>query len=427
MTDYLAIPPASALTGTLRVPASKSATNRALLAAALTEEPVEIAGSLECDDTAALRRCLAAMGAAMTPEPGGLRLRGPLSGGRESSTRLDAADSGTAARFLTAAAAAVPGRFTVTGSARLTERPMAELVEALRRAGARIAYAGREGFLPLSIEGGALRSGEISVDASRSSQFVSALLLSALAVDGGLSVRASGEVASAPYVGMTVETLRELGHEVAEEAGAIRVRRGRRAAARYEVPGDYSSAVAILAAVTAVGGEVRLTGLRFPSADADARALPVLEEMGLTVSGSESGLTASASPGARRGVTAHARDFPDAVPALAAVAALAQGTSRFEGIGHLRLKESDRIAALVELIGAAGARAAAGGDTLEVSGPALPSGGPTLLRTHRDHRMAMAGAILALRLPGLLIEDPDCVAKSYPEFFRDLEGLRSRQ
>jgi 3-phosphoshikimate 1-carboxyvinyltransferase len=423
MTDFLAIPPAREMAGELRVPPSKSATNRALLAAALTGEPVEIAGPLESDDTAALRRCLEAMGAALSPVSGGLSVRGPLAGGSGGPTALDAADSGTAARFLAAAAAAVPGRFALTGSARLRERPMGELVEALRGLGARIAYAGREGFLPLSIEGGALASGTVTVDASRSSQFVSALLLASLAVEGGLRVRASGEVVSAPYVGMTVETLRALGHAVSEEPDGIRVRRGNRLAARYAVPGDYSSAVPLLAAVTVAGGRIRLTGLRWPSADADAYALPALESMGLVIRATSEGIEAAGPGGGPRPVSVRATNFPDAVPTLAAAAAFGDGASRFESVGHLRLKESDRLAALVELLSAAGAFAAVEGDALVVAGPARPPAGPTPLRTHGDHRMAMAAGILALRLPALLVENPDCVSKSYAAFFRDLDRL----
>ena len=253
------------------------------------------------------------------------------------------------------------------------------------------------------------------------------MLLAAVAVDGGLVVRALGQVASAPYVGTTVAVLRELGHEVEIAAdGALRVRRGQRIAARYEVPGDYSSAVPVLAATAVAGGQVRLEGLRWPSEDADARALIVLEAMGLTVSGSTAFLTASASGGALRPVQTRAAEFPDAVPSLAAAAALAEGTSRFSGIGHLRLKESDRLAVLAALIVSAGGRARADGDALEVSGPARPLEVAARLSTHRDHRMAMAGAILSMRLPGILVEDPDCVAKSYPDFFRDLERLAVR-
>jgi 3-phosphoshikimate 1-carboxyvinyltransferase len=426
MTDFLAIPPAREMAGELRVPPSKSATNRVLLAAALSGAPLEIAGPLESDDTAALRRCLRAMGADIAAAPGGISVRGPLSGGTREPAALDAADSGTAARFLTAAAAAVPGRFLLDGSARLRERPIGELVDALRAAGARIAYGGREGCLPLSIEGGGLAGGTVTVDASRSSQFLSALLLAAIAVDGGLRVRASGEVASAPYVGTTIETLRALGHEVSEGPEGIRVHRGTRLAPRYEVPGDYSSAVALLAALAAAGGRIRLRGLRWPSADADARALPVLSSMGVGIEGSPELIEASAAGPRPRPVSVRATDFPDAVPGLAAAAALADGTSRFEGVGHLRLKESDRLAALVELLSAAGARAGVDGDALVVTGPAAAPAGPTRLRTHRDHRMAMAAGILALRLPGLLVEDPDCVSKSYSGFFRDLDRLVRR-
>lgn len=425
MTDYLALPPAAALRGRLRVPSSKSATNRALVAAALAGAPVEILGPLESGDTAALVRCLTAMGASIVPTAGGLSVRGPLAGDPAREIWLDAEDSGTAARFLAAAASAVPGRFLLTGSQRLRERPMRELVAALRRAGARISSRAAEDRLPLEIEGRALASAEIAVDASRSSQFASALLLAGLAVEGGLSVRVTGEAVSRPYVAMTLETLRDLGHDV--EAGeALAVRRGARPAARYEVPGDYSSAVALLAAVAAASGEVLLWGLRVPSPDADAGALPVLERMGLSLRAGRDGLLASASRRAPASLDVVATGFPDAVPSLAALSALAAGRSRFSGIGHLRLKESDRIAALATLLRAAGAQAFEERDALTVTGPASANG-LRILPTFRDHRMAMAAAILALRLPGILIEDPGCVAKSYPAFFRDLERLRSRQ
>ena len=426
MSDFLAFPPARLLRGTLRVPPSKSATNRALLLAALTEVPVEIARPLESDDTAALRRCLEAMGAAIVPTREGLRVSGPLRGSPDREIVLDAADSGTAARFLTAAAAAVPGRFVLGGSARLCERPIGELVDALRCAGARIEYRGRDGCLPLAIEGGTLRSGEIGVDAARSSQFLSALLLAAVTVDGGLRVRPAGRIASGPYVATTLEVLRDFGHSVETGADFV-VRRGARLAARYETPGDYSSAVPLVAAVGAAGGEVTLEGLRWPSADADAGALPVLEKMGIRIASGPGRLTASARRGDLRAVSVEAADFPDSVPSLAVLAALAQGQSVFSGVGHLRLKESDRLAALAALVAAVGAKAEADEDALVITGPATGGAGAVIrLSTFRDHRIAMAAGLLSLRLPNLLIEDPGCVAKSYPGFFRDLEALAVR-
>lgn len=427
MTEYLAIPPVRSLEGRLRVPSSKSATNRTLVLAALGRTPVEIVRPLESDDTIALRRCLSAMGARFERTADGWRIAGPLGCGPGGAVALHVADSGTAARFLTAVCSALPGTFSLTGSQRLCERPIGELVEALSRRGARIAYAGAEGRLPLEIEGGFLASGEVRVDASRSSQFLSALLLAAVAVEGGLTVTAPGPVASAPYVGMTLEALREFGHETEASAGGrLRVRRGDAPAARIDVPGDYSSAVPLLAALAVAGGRLVLEGLRWPSLDADAGALPVLERMGLVLEARDGLLSASRGSGTLAPVEVVATDFPDAVPSLAAAAALARGTSRFSGVAHLRLKESDRLAALESLVVSAGGRAAIAGDTLEVTGPAEAPSSVTRLATHRDHRMAMSAAILSLRLPGLLIEDSDCVAKSYPGFFRDLERLSVR-
>jgi 3-phosphoshikimate 1-carboxyvinyltransferase len=366
------------------------------------------------------------MGASIARSAGGLRVSGPLRGPSGAEVRLDAGDSGTAARFLTAAAAATRGRFLLGGSPRLCERPIGELVTALRAAGARIEYRGREGCLPVAIEGGALHSGaEMVVDASRSSQFLSALLLAGVAAEGGVRVRAAGRVASGPYVATTLEVLRDFGHTV--EAGpSFLVRRGARVAERYETPGDYSAAVPLVAAVGAACGEVTLGGLRWPSPDADAGALPVLAKMGVSIAPGPDGLTASAA-GRPVPASAVATEFPDAVPSLAALALLASGESVFSGVGHLRLKESDRLASVAALASAVGARAVVSEDSLSITGPATPPpGGTVRLPTFRDHRIAMAAGILALALPGVLIEDPDCVAKSYPRFFQDLDGLAVR-
>ena len=408
----------------MRVPPSKSATNRALLLAALTSEPVEVVRPLESGDTDALVRCLTAMGADIRPTRDGLRVSGPLRGEGGAEVVLDAGDSGTAARFLIAAAAVTPGRFLLGGSPRLCERPMGELVHALRGAGARLVHRGRDGCLPLEVEGGAALAADVAVDASRSSQFVSALLLAAVAVDGGLRIRPTGPTTSEPYVRTTLEVLRDFGHE-ASAGEILAVRRGARLAPRYDTPGDYSSAAPLAAAVGAAGGDVVLEGLRVPSEDADARALPVLGAMGLAIERGAGALRVRADRAALRPADATATAFPDAVPALAALAMLAPGRSVFSGVGHLRLKESDRLSALVALAEAAGARAEASEDALAIEGPANAPG-VVLAPTFRDHRIAMAAGILALRRPGVLVEDPDCVAKSYPRFFHDVESLARR-
>jgi 3-phosphoshikimate 1-carboxyvinyltransferase len=176
------------------------------------------------------------------------------------------------------------------------------------------------------------------------------------------------------------------------------------------------------------GGSVTVSGLAWPSGDADAGALAVLERMGLEIDASAQAITARSARGKPKPVTVVATDFPDAVPVLAALAARAPGPSRFEGIAHLRLKESDRIEAIASLLTAAGAGARAGADSLSVEGAAdlPPAGAARKLPTFGDHRIAMAAALLSLSLPGLLVENPACVAKSYPRFFADLETLVRR-
>ncbi len=442
MMDYIVIPPAKEVRGTVTAPPSKSATNRALILAALSETDVEIERPLVSEDTRALVRCLTAMGASVAASALGLRVRGPLAVPPGLQVVLDAGESGSAARFLAALAAATPGHFLLTGSERLRERPIGELVSALRSCGARIEYTGDEERLPVKIAGASLRSGRAIVDASRSSQFFSALLLVGPALPGGLEVSSAGAVASAPYVATTLECVRAFGHDVVGDSpardsgssaiGPVRVTRGRDPVARYRVPGDYSSALPLLACAGMVEGGVTVTGLVWPSGDADAAALSVLERLGLAIETSADAVTARSRGGGEgplRPVTVVATDFPDAVPVLAALAARAAGRSRFSGVAHLRLKESDRIEAIASLLTAAGAGAQAlADDGLVVEGRTdLPPAGPARkLPTFGDHRIAMAAALLSLALPDLLIENPACVAKSYPRFFADLETLLVR-
>jgi 3-phosphoshikimate 1-carboxyvinyltransferase len=426
MSDYLLIPPVREVRGTIWAPPSKSATNRALILAALSPRPIDLGRPLDSDDTRVLGRCLASMGASIETTPEGIRLHGPLAGPQGAEVLLDAGESGTAARFLIALSAVTPGRFLVTGSRRLRERPMGPLAAALAELGAHVTFTSEAGLLPVAVEGRALASSSVNVDASASSQFMSALLLAGAALPDGLAVRASGAVASSPYVQMTVETLRAFGHAV-ETGAEIRVRPAAVLRQRYEIPGDYSSAVPILAAAGVAGGEVCVEGLRWPSLDADALAVEVLEGMGLEISKDGDRIRARRR-GEVRPITVRAADFPDAVPALVALSAFASGASRFEGIAHLRLKESDRIGALVELLGAAGVSARAEQDAICVEGPVSPGESERLRRlpTRGDHRIAMAGALLSLALPGLAVENPGCVAKSYPAFFGDLERLAIR-
>ncbi|HEY7370416.1 MAG TPA: 3-phosphoshikimate 1-carboxyvinyltransferase [Thermoanaerobaculia bacterium] len=423
MAAYLVFPPVARLRGEAVVPASKSATNRALLLAAVSRDPVLVENPLDSFDLEAMARALAAMGATISQEAGGWRVAGPLRASAGGEVSLDVAESGTAARFLAALASVVPGRWRIDGAPRMRERPMAELIEALRGGGARIECLGEDGYLPISIEGATLTAETVEIDASRSSQFASALLLAGAARGGGLEVRLRAGIVSAPYVATTLAMLEAFGHSVRRDP-AWRVSPGTASPRRYRVPGDWSSALPLLAAAGVAGGVVALRGLEPASPDADALAARELPRMGVDLEISPDRVVARRAAAGLRHTEIDAGSFPDAVPALAALAAGAPGASRFTGIAHLRWKESDRIAGLCDLLAAAGAgtEAGPGESELTVVGEAAA---PALRRlpTRGDHRLVMAAALLALARPGCLVENPDAVGKSYPAFFRDLAGL----
>jgi len=411
-----AIPSVPEIRGRIRVPGSKSHTNRALLLASLASGPVRVRGALECGDADSLLACLAAAGASIERRPTEILVTpGPPPG---SPVVLDARDSGTACRFLAASASASPGLdVTLTGSPRLCERPIGPLVDALRRLGADIAYLGRDGFPPLAIRGRALEGGEAAVDASSSSQFASAILLAAPRMRDGVRLRLEGKEVSRAYVDTTLEVLSLAGVGCRVAGASIEVPPGPIRMDEIGIPGDFSSAVPLAGAVAVRGGELELENLPWPSRQADAAAFSVLEEMGVAVEPARGGIRVSGR--GKKPVAADAAGFPDAVPVLCAIAAGIPGESVFSGVEHLRLKESDRIEAIRGMLGAAGAASAAGEGEIRVGGPAAGRACDPVFPTRSDHRIVMASTLLCLEGGGF-VEDPDSVGKSYPGFFRDL-------
>lgn len=413
----IALPTVAGFRRRVRLPPSKSFTNRALLLAALSPRPFLLREPLDCDDADSMMGALRACGVTFQRTAEGILVSaGTVAPGE---IVLDVRDSGTACRFLTAYAASSPsGTFVLTGSRRLRDRPVDGLVDALRSLGADIEYRGQQGYPPLLIRGRSLRGGEAAIDAGRSSQYASALLLVSPRLPEGLSLRLEGRVVSRAYLATTVEALSSVGIAVEGSEKRFRVAPGS-ALRRFElrVPGDLSSAVPLAAAVAIAGGEIELTNLDWPSQQADAPALTVLEEMGLTLRSRPGGLVASGR--VRRPVRTEASGFPDAVPALAAVAAHVEGESVFSGVENLRIKESDRIAAILDLLSASGRAAEYGGGILRLRGGEPSAGAPPMFPTRSDHRIVMAAALLCLRRGGL-VENPRAVAKSYPAFFDDL-------
>ncbi len=407
----------------VRVPGSKSITNRALLLAALADGPSTLRGVLDADDTAAFAGGVRALGVPVEPAgPGAWRVEGR--GGPVPERRADVycADAGTAARFLLAACAAGEGEYRFDASPQLRRRPLAQLLEVLRAQGARTDPQDAE-CLPFTLLAGGLRGGSVRLPGDTSSQFVSALLMAAPLAREPLEIVVDGLV-SRPYVDMTLRMMAEFGNE-AERDGhrAFRVVPGTYRAREYDVEPDASTASYFFAAAAVTGGRVCVAGLRRRDAlQGDVRFLDVLEAMGCEIGEGADGVAVGGSatrscasgPAVLQGLTVDMSDISDTFMTLAAIAPFAAAPVTATGIANVRVKESDRIAAMEGNLRRLGVRTESGPDHLRVF-PGPPHGGH--VDPHGDHRIAMAFTVLGLRTPGVLIDDPGCVRKTCPEFF----------
>jgi len=419
----LEIRPRGPLDAVLRVPGSRSITNRALVAAALADGPSELRGALSSDDTEAMRDCLTALGVTVAAEDDIFRVSG--TGGRFTLPKapLFARASGTTARFVTALATLAPGAVTIDGAPRMRERPIDDLVRALVALGAPAEALGPGGCPPVRVAGGGLPGGTASIDARRSSQYVSAVLLVGpyAARDVGLRF-VDGVLVSRPYVELTLDVMRAFGADAGWTAdGGLRVAAGARYASRcYEIEPDASSAAYAFGAAAIAGGRVRVEGVPARSSQADFAFLGVLERMGCRVERAGGHATVSAPVDRLRGIDVDMNALPDAVLALAVVALFADGPTIIRNVANLRIKETDRLAALERELGKLGARAKATADGLSIQPGPLRG---AAIDTYDDHRMAMAFALAGLRVPGVVIRDPACVSKTWPNYFAALERL----
>ncbi len=425
----MSVPPASApravrparpgLDAVVRVPGSKSVTNRALLLAGLAAGPSVLRGALEAGDTDAFAAGLRSLGVAVERRGDEVVVTG--AGGRFPAAEADVycAEAGTAARFLLAAAAAGEGVYRFDAAPQLRRRPLGLLLQALRAQGART-EPDDAGALPLTLRAGGLSGGSLRLPGDTSSQFVSALLMAAPLGRGPLDLRVDGLV-SRPYVTMTLRMMQSFGAGAAAGSGAAMasgdsyvVTPGAYAAREYDVEPDASTASYFFAAAAATGGRVKVLGLRREGAlQGDVAFLDVLECMGCTVTDEPDGVLV-AGPAALAGLTVDMADISDTFMTLAAIAPLATSPVTITGIGNVRLKESDRIAAMEENLGRTGVKTESGPDSLRVF-PAAPRG--ARIDPHGDHRIAMAFSVLGLRALGMVVEDPGCVAKTCPGFF----------
>jgi 3-phosphoshikimate 1-carboxyvinyltransferase len=419
----LLIEPRGPLHARVQVPGSKSISNRALLVAGLARGESQLRGVLDSDDTRVMARALEALGAKLSIDGDRWSVSGVDGKPRVPSAKLDVGASGTAARFLTALIALVPGEALLDGSARMRERPIAELVDALRRLGVRVTAEGRGGCPPVRCVGGVPFGGETEVDARRSSQYVSALLLVAPYAQRSVELRLTqGALVSRPYVEVTLQVMQAFGAEAEfRAAGVLHVTAGRSYEARdYAIEPDASTAAYFFAAAAIAGGRVAVEGLPARSAQADMGFLALLERMGCRVDLGSTGVEVHGPSARLKAVDVDMNAMPDAVLAAAVTALFAEGTTRIRNVGNLRIKESDRLAALETELCKLGASAHADADSLTITPGPLHA---AEIATYDDHRMAMAFALVGLRVNGVRICDPGCVSKSWPGYFEALGAL----
>lgn len=405
---------------TVRIPGSKSVTNRALLLAALAAGDSTLEGALVADDTLAFAEGLRSLGfevSDVAADP--VRVRGAAGRIPSPAASVWCAEAGTATRFLLAASAAGQGSFAFDAAEQMRRRPLGPLLDALRAQGAATEPSGAAS-LPLTLLASGLAGGDLRLSGGVSSQFVSALLLAAPLARAPLTIAVDGLV-SRPYVDLTLAMMAHFGVTVERDGHvAFTVRPSTYAAQRYTVEPDASTASYFFAAAAVTTGRVTVTGLsRAGALQGDVRFLDVLEAMGCAVREDAAGVTV-VGPDTLSGLTVDMADIPDTFMTLAAIAPFAAAPVTVTGIGNVRLKESDRIAAMEEGLRRVGARADSGPDYLRV----FP--GPThgaVIDPHGDHRIAMSFGVLGLRTPGIVIDDPGCVRKTCPEFFALWSGL----
>lgn len=404
----------------VRLPGSKSLTNRALLSSALARGESELAGVLFADDTRLMIDALKALGAGIEIDEGRSRARVSGCGGRwrETEASLYCGNAGTVIRFLSAACSAGIGEYLLDGDARMRQRPIGDLVEALRSLGAGIGYAGAEGYCPLTVRAKGLRGGQVVISEPASSQFVSALLMAAPLAADDVLIEIAGALPSRPYVKMTLGVMEAFGIAVVQEGLARFVVPAPQhyEATHYTIEPDASAASYFFAAAAITGGRVTVEGLGARSVQGDWGFVRVLDRMGCRVDADDTGTTVvGPEDGKLRGLDVDLGDMPDVAQTLAVLAAFADGPTRIRNVANLRIKETDRLNALATELGRMGVDTEIHADGITIRPDRPPTAAP--IRTYHDHRMAMSFALAGLRLDGMVISDPTCVSKTFPTFF----------
>ncbi|KML68037.1 3-phosphoshikimate 1-carboxyvinyltransferase [Pectobacterium peruviense] len=425
MQESLTLHPIKLINGTLNLPGSKSVSNRALLLAALSEGKTRLTNLLDSDDVRHMLTALTALGVEyhLSSDRTVCEIIG-LGGAFTASQPLELflGNAGTAMRPLAAALCLTVGDIVLTGEPRMKERPIGHLVDALRQGGAKIDYLEQENYPPLRLHGG-FQGGEISVDGSVSSQFLTALLMTAPLAVQDTKISIQGDLVSKPYIDITLHMMKAFGIDVRHENYQhffVAGRQQYRSPDDYLVEGDASSASYFLAAAAIKGGVVRVTGVGRNSVQGDIRFADVLEKMGAIVRWGEDYI--ECERGELHAIDMDMNHIPDAAMTIATAALFAQGgTTTLRNIYNWRVKETDRLAAMAIELRKVGAEVEEGNDYIRITPPAKLKAAE--IGTYNDHRMAMCFSLVALSDTPVTILDPKCTAKTFPDYFEQLARL----
>ncbi|HTM54176.1 MAG TPA: 3-phosphoshikimate 1-carboxyvinyltransferase [Pirellulales bacterium] len=431
MASQIEIEPVSApLDASIRPPGSKSLTNRALVCAALARGRSTLHGALASEDTRVMIDALGTLGISIAESDRDRKLEVEGCGGKIPSqgAELYIANSGTTVRFLTALVSLAHGDFRLHGTPRMHERPISDLLESLADLGVNARSEAGTGCPPVLIQANGLHAARVAMRGNVSSQFLSALLMAAPYAEPShmaaqLEIDITGQLVSKPYVEMTVAVMEAFGGRVTRSAELTHFETPQAVyqARTYEIEPDASAASYFWAAAAISGGRVLVEGLNRTSLQGDVAFCDCLAQMGCEVDYSARGTSVTGKP--LRGIDVDMNAISDTVQTLAAVALFAEGPTTIRGVAHIRHKETDRIAALACELRKLGARVDEHHDGLTIVPGKLRS---AVIQTYDDHRMAMSAALVGLRVPGVVIDDPDCTSKTYPNYFGDLAGLSTK-
>ncbi len=412
--------------GSIQPPGSKSITNRALVCAALADGASTLRGALDSEDTQVMIAALRQLGIRIDAKDASRTLRVVGCGGVIPATTADlfVANSGTTMRFLTALVTLGHGEFRLDGVARMRERPMSDLVAALRSLGVVVECAGAGDCPPIVVHAEGLRGGRALIGGGVSSQFLSGLLMAAPYAAQPVELAVNGTLVSVPYVAMTERVMESFGADVVANPDyrEIRVSNRRRFRGReYPIEPDASAASYFFAAAAITGGAVTVEGLTWDSLQGDVAFVKCLESMGARVNYGDGGKTQiTVEGGPLAGIDVDMNAISDTVPTLVVTALFAAGPTRIRNVAHIRHKETDRIAAVATELRKLGAAVDELADGFVIHPGNLRG---AAIDTYDDHRMAMSFALAGLKIPGVVIRDPGCTAKTYPDFFADLKNL----